>query len=420
MTWTRRTLLTLGLLWGGPALAGDVLWYHGNGGTELATTANLSAALIDAGADGLDQTDVWPSDLSAYHLVFLSAMTAALETHQQEAVYAYLSTGGVLVVVTDENNDTIDDNGVANGLMASLDAALRHDGVTHSIPDTCAVSATTATHPATEGLQFIAHTAPGGITYDANDNRAITELLSLSSGATALAVERNIVLAADVGIFSDACEWSDNAVLIANLVRGFCAVEDLDADDDGFTSIVCGGNDCEDADATINRIADEVCDGRDNDCDGQIDLEPVDGVLSYPDIDQDGFGATNARVNACAVPAGYILDGTDCDDTSAANHPGADEYCDDQDNNCNGYIDESDQILDGREWYRDADGDGYGDPRLQHAVYECALPLGYAAQMGDCDDQQSFVNPDSPEYCNSIDDNCDGAIDEDPIDASQW
>ncbi|MEL6349553.1 MAG: MopE-related protein, partial [Myxococcota bacterium] len=34
--------------------------------------------------------------------------------------------------------------------------------------------------------------------------------------------------------------------------------------------------------------------------------------------------------------------------------------------------------------------------------------------------QQSFVNPDSPEYCNSIDDNCDGAIDEDPIDASQW
>ena len=46
---------------------------------------------------------------------------------------------------------------------------------------------------------------------------------------------------------------------------------------------------------------------------------------------------------------------------------------------------------------------------------------GYAAQVGDCNDQNDLVNPGANEVCNLIDDNCDGIADENTaIDASVW
>jgi hypothetical protein len=67
--------------------------------------------------------------------------------------------------------------------------------------------------------------------------------------------------------------------------------QDADADGDGYTR--CGG-DCDDANPSVYPGALEICDGVDNDCDGQID-EGAAGV------DSDGDGVHNACDNCPAV-----------------------------------------------------------------------------------------------------------------------
>ncbi len=107
-----------------------------------------------------------------------------------------------------------------------------------------------------------------------------------------------------------------------------------DADRDGVT--VAQG-DCNDADASIYPGATEVCDGRDQDCDGQVD----EGALTtfYQDRDGDGYGGTTTT-QACSVSQGYSALSGDCDDQNANTWPGAPEQPDDQDNDCDGTIDE--------------------------------------------------------------------------------
>ncbi len=89
-----------------------------------------------------------------------------------------------------------------------------------------------------------------------------------------------------------------------------------DADGDGFTDEDCGGYDCDDGDTAVFPGADEICDGKDTDCDGIIPDDEVDG-------DGDGW-------ILCA----------DCDDTDLDVNPGADEICHNEiDDDCDGLID---------------------------------------------------------------------------------
>jgi len=97
--------------------------------------------------------------------------------------------------------------------------------------------------------------------------------------------------------------------------------------------------DCDDTSSNTNPNAIEILDGKDNNCDGQID-EGL-GTTYYHDADSDGYGNPDIPVTATSQPAGYVLDGTDCDDTTASTYPGAPEIPGDMiDNNCNGVIDE--------------------------------------------------------------------------------
>ena len=96
--------------------------------------------------------------------------------------------------------------------------------------------------------------------------------------------------------------------------------------------------DCDDNVASINPNAIEVCDGIDNNCDGQID-EGVT-ITYYADLDGDGFGDSSYTIQACSAPTDYVLDNTDCDDSNAMIYPGAPELCDGLDNNCDGFIPE--------------------------------------------------------------------------------
>jgi hypothetical protein len=101
---------------------------------------------------------------------------------------------------------------------------------------------------------------------------------------------------------------------------------------------VTDSTDCNDADATVNPGAAEVCDGKDNDCNGQVD----EGLLGtfYADTDTDSYGDSASSTQACTAPAGYVTDSTDCNDADATVNPGAAEVLDGKDNDCDGQIDE--------------------------------------------------------------------------------
>jgi len=179
---------------------------------------------------------------------------------------------------------------------------------------------------------------------------------------------------------------------------------------DGYTTT---SSDCDDTNNAMYPGNPEVCDGFDNDCDGQID----DGVgtIFYADGDMDTYGDAGSALVACTQPAGMVLDNTDCDDTKNQAYPGNVEECDLVDNNCDGTVDEGVESA----WYVDLDSDGYGNPAIIGLA--CSLPTGYSADNSDCDDGRFETNPGATETCNGIDDNCNGTVDEaDAADASVW
>ena len=218
-----------------------------------------------------------------------------------------------------------------------------------------------------------------------------------------------------------------------------------DADGDGYgdptvsqvscvqpAGYVADDTDCNDGNSAINSGATEVCDGVDNNCNGQAD----EGLLNthYQDSDGDGYGNPLVVVVDCTPPAGYVTDssdcndadssispgvveipydgidqdcsgadltdvdgdgydstvvagGTDCNDADAGINPGAIEIFDGVDNNCNGQTDEG---------FIDADLDGYAS----------VATGGY-----DCNDTDASINPGATEICDGIDNTCNGLID---------
>lgn len=148
----------------------------------------------------------------------------------------------------------------------------------------------------------------------------------------------------------------------------------------------------------------ELCNGLDDDLDGEIDeFQTVDG---YTDADGDGWGVLPpARV--CRDTPGYTARWGDCDDTDPQVYPQAMEVCNGVDDNCDGRVDE------GVDWpyFRDADGDGYG--HSASTTRACATPPpGFSANPDDCDDTDPAIHPLAVEVCNLLDDNCNGRNDE--------
>jgi hypothetical protein len=154
-----------------------------------------------------------------------------------------------------------------------------------------------------------------------------------------------------------------------------------DVDGDGVT--VAAG-DCDDHDATISPLAFDVFgDGVDRDCDG------ADGT------DADGDGIANRATG-----------GMDCDDANPAVFPGAEDLCNDIDDDCNGVVDDG---PDHQVFHPDADGDGFGDP--ERSVSACVIPPGFVLDANDCNDLDPTAWPGAPEACDGVDDDCDGVVD---------
>jgi len=241
-------------------------------------------------------------------------------------------------------------------------------------------------------------------------------------------------------------------------------------------------DDCDDGNSNRNPLATEVCNGVDDDCDGHIDdsddnLDTNGQEVWFYDGDGDGFGDLDNTVVACEAPWFYVsnsddcddgepllgdaptgfwvqdLDGDgygtgnvegpfcdapdvdwvleaygdDCDDADPARNPGEVEVCDGIDNECDNLVDDADPDLDlttQSEFYRDSDGDTYGNP--DQTTMACDPPAGHVSDDTDCDDGDIDVNPGATEVCNGgVDDDCNGLADEadpgnDPASEPTW
>ncbi len=158
------------------------------------------------------------------------------------------------------------------------------------------------------------------------------------------------------------CNDSDNTVYpgaseLCDGQRNNCNLsgiptDEVDNDNDGYvecnfnvatwvgSSSVIGGNDCNDSDGSVYPGAPEICDGQRNNC--NLSGIPANEV----DNDNDGYVECNFN-NATWVGDPTVVGGNDCDDANNQNYPGNTEICDNQDNDCDGLIDEGCQPCDG-------------------------------------------------------------------------
>jgi len=146
----------------------------------------------------------------------------------------------------------------------------------------------------------------------------------------------------------------------------------------------------------------ELCDGKDNNCDGEVDEEwPEKGVAC-----SDGKGECLALgVYKCTQ------DGSDAACSAVAGQPKP-ETCDGKDNDCDGFTDPEGAggcaLL-----YKDSDLDNYGDKSVPGRCLCKAEPPYTATVSGDCDDTKAAANPGMAESCATVfDDDCDGQTNE--------
>jgi len=150
--------------------------------------------------------------------------------------------------------------------------------------------------------------------------------------------------------------------------------------------------------ASFQPGAETACDGRDNDCDGQVDedflLLGPNGLWYVGAGASCGVGNCSGGLTVCNDPG----DGIVC--TTAGKT--TDEGCDDLDNDCDGLYDEG----------CDDDGDGWCDDAMAFGYPRSVCPFSTDYEVLDCDDSDPDVTPYAGEVCDTVDNDCNGAVDE--------
>ncbi len=180
------------------------------------------------------------------------------------------------------------------------------------------------------------------------------------------------------------------------------------------TGYVLNNTDCNDANANVRPTATEICNSLDDDCDNLTDdADPsISGQPTwYADADSDGHGNPAVSQLSCTQPTGYVASNDDCAPATAAIFPGQTEICNSLDDDCDGLTDDADPGVSGRPtWYADTDNDSHGNPAVSQL--SCTQPTGYVSSNDDCAPADGARFPGATEICNTLDDDCDGQIDE--------
>jgi len=191
--------------------------------------------------------------------------------------------------------------------------------------------------------------------------------------------------------------------------------------------------DCDDTRDDVNPGAQEVCDDdfTDEDCDYLINDydDSVTGQTTwYIDSDGDLHGVADETQYKCDQEPGWSATDDDCDDNDANRNPSALEFCDpaDTDEDCDygADNDDPDGAFGELPYWRDTDGDGFGEENSQQEDL-CDAPAGWVRNDDDCNDADAAINPNAAEVCDpaDVDENCNGSADSnDPTvtDATDW
>lgn len=192
------------------------------------------------------------------------------------------------------------------------------------------------------------------------------------------------------------------------------AVFDYDCSDGIPTGYSRKGGDCNDNNRYVHPKADELCNGIDDNCDGIVDPENAkDCNRYYKDLDYDGSGTDEYRCLCVSEGDFRALERGDCNDSNPKIHPDAKEICNDLDDNCNGTVDEGENVANCRPFYRDNDGDGFGIGDESKCLCK-AEGIFRAEKTGDCNDNNPEIYPGAYEHFDRLDNNCNGIIDENP------
>ncbi len=127
-------------------------------------------------------------------------------------------------------------------------------------------------------------------------------------------------------------------------------------------------------------------------------VEDARGVNRDPPIgDGCEIGAFESTCGNGVEEAEY---GEECDDSDHDNADGCSADCEDE-----------------TLWYADSDADGFGD--AADSVFAVDQPVGYVANITDCDDADADISPAADELCDAIDNDCDASVDEDFVDLTE-
>ena len=195
-----------------------------------------------------------------------------------------------------------------------------------------------------------------------------------------------------------------------------------DEDSDGYST--CDG-DCADDDPAVHPGSPEICNHEDDNCDETAD-EGLPLYVYFFDADGDGYGDPLEPGADCGLFDGWVENAMDCDDGDAEQNPAGVEACNYEDDDCNGAVDDGDDAYGDPvrpTYYWDADGDGWGLVSVTHRD-SCTLTDAnqgvsggeWVDQQGDCDDENAALHPDAAETCDGLDNDCDGAVDEEVCD----